>query len=210
TVLFIGSQNVWMLFAARILEGIAYGAFTGTATTFLLSQTSRQHLSTAIKLSGVFVNVGFGMGPAISGLVLQYVQVQPLRMPFWLLLAMLLSSLVFLEMLPSLKEEPKPLNTKISLGIPENIRSHFISFIGLPAFTFFMLGGIVFSVIPSYVKNVIHSSNLSLAGVLVFILLGVAANDPAPAKNRFVSILGRSIVQICGGNRYGRGDCVLD
>ena len=175
TLLFIGSQNVWMLFAARILEGIAYGAFTGTATTFLLSQTSRQHLSTAIKLSGVFVNVGFGMGPAISGLVLQYVQVQPLRMPFWLLLAMLLSSLVFLEMLPSLKEEPKPLNTKISLGIPENIRTHFISFIGLPAFTFFMLGGIVFSVIPSYVKNVIHSSNLSLAGVLVFILLGVAA-----------------------------------
>lgn len=175
TLLFLGSQNVWMLFAARILEGIAYGAFTGTATVFLLKQTSHNQQSTAIKFSGVAVNVGFGMGPAISGLILQYVHVQPLRLPFWFLLAMLLSSLIFLEMLPKHEDSQEPTNTKISLGVPDNIRSHFISFIGLPAFTFFMLGGIVFSVIPSFVKNIIHSSNLSIAGLLVFMLLGVAA-----------------------------------
>ncbi len=39
TLLFLGSFNVWMLYAARILEGIAYGAFTGTASAFLLKQT---------------------------------------------------------------------------------------------------------------------------------------------------------------------------
>ncbi|MFD2700627.1 MFS transporter [Paenibacillus shunpengii] len=175
TLLFIGSQNVWMLFAARILEGIAYGAFTGTATAFLLKQTSHDQQSTAIKFSGVAINVGFGMGPAISGLILQYVLVQPLRLPFWVLLGLLLSSLVLIETLPKHEDSQKSTNAKISLGVPDSIRSHFISFIALPAFTFFMLGGIVFSMIPSFVKNVIHSSDLSIAGLLVFMLLGVAA-----------------------------------
>jgi MFS family permease len=173
TLLFLVSQNVWMLYAARVLEGIAYGAFTGTATAFLLKQTSSNKISTAIKFSGVIVNLGFGMGPAISGLVVQYVGVQPLRMPFWVLLVMLLISLVLLELLPKLEDSQKPAKAKISLGIPDNIRSHFFSFIGLPAFTFFMLGGIVLSLIPSFVKNVIHSSNLSLAGLLMLMLLGV-------------------------------------
>lgn len=175
TLLFIVSHNIWMLFLARVLEGIAYGAFTGTATAFLLKQTAQSQLNTAIKFSGVTVNIGFGMGPAISGLILQYVQAQPLQMPFWFLLAMLLSSLVFLEILPEPEDSQKPSNTRITLGVPDDIRSHFISFIGLPAFTFFMLGGVVFSVIPSFVKNIIHSSNLSIAGLLVFMLLGVAA-----------------------------------
>ncbi|MZQ84107.1 MFS transporter [Paenibacillus sp. 5J-6] len=173
TLLFLVSQNVWMLYLARILEGIAYGAFTGTATAFLLKQTSSNKISTAIKFSGVIVNLGFGMGPAISGLVVQYVGVQPLRMPFWFLLVMLAISLVLLELLPKLEDSQKPPKAKISLGIPDNIRSHFFSFIGLPAFTFFMLGGIVLSLIPSFVKNVIHSSNLSLAGLLMLMLLGV-------------------------------------
>ncbi|MEC0271199.1 MFS transporter [Paenibacillus anseongense] len=173
TLLFIVSQNVWMLYTARILEGIAYGAFTGTATAFLLKQTSSKKISTAIKFSGVIVNLGFGMGPAISGLVVQYIHIQPLRMPFWFLLVMLVISLVLLELLPKAEDSEKPAKTKISLGIPNNIRSHFYSIIGLPAFIFFMLGGIVLSLIPSFVKSVIHTSNLSIAGLLMLMLLGV-------------------------------------
>lgn len=173
TLLFIVSHSVWMLYVARILEGIAYGAFTGTATAFLLKQTSSNKVSTAIKFSGVIVNLGFGMGPAMSGLIVQYIHVQPLRMPFWFLLVMLVASLVLLELLPKLEDSQKPPKVKVSLGIPNNIRSHFFSMIGLPAFTFFMLGGIVLSLIPSFVKNVIHTSNLSIAGLLMLMLLGV-------------------------------------
>ncbi|KQX68128.1 MFS transporter [Paenibacillus sp. Root444D2] len=177
TLLFIGSFNVWMLYAARILEGIAYGAFTGTASAFLLKQTSHDKVSTAIKLSGVTVNIGFGLGPAISGLIIQYVQFQPLRLPYWFLLVMLFSSLIFLEMLPKHEDSKaqKPAKTKISLGVPDNIRSHFWSFIGLPIFTLFTLGGVVFSLIPSFVKNVIHTTNLSISGLLILVLLGGGA-----------------------------------
>lgn len=177
TLLFLVSFNVWMLYAARILEGIAYGAFTGTASAFLLKQTSHDKVSTAIKLSGATVNIGFGLGPAISGLIVQYLHFQPLRLPYWFLLVMLLSSLVFLEILPKLEDSQaqKLAKTKISLGIPDNIRSHFWSFIGLPIFTLFTLGGIVFSLIPSFAKNVIHTDNLSISGLLILVLLGGGA-----------------------------------
>ncbi|MGG1678510.1 MFS transporter [Neobacillus sp. NRS-1170] len=175
TFLFIVSQNVWMLYAARILEGIAYGAFTGTASAFLLKQTAQDKISTALKLSGVMVNVGFGLGPAISGIIVQYIHIQPLRLPFWFLLFMLLISLILLEMLPKDENTQNSTKTKITLGIPNNIRSQFFSIIGLPAFTFFMLGGIVLSLIPTFVKNVIQTDNLSIAGLLMLMLLGVGS-----------------------------------
>ncbi|KKI90029.1 MFS transporter [Bacillus sp. SA1-12] len=177
TLIFLGSFDVWMLYVARSLEGTAYGAFTGTASVFLLKQTSQDKMRTAIKLSGVIINIGFGLGPAISGVIVQYVHFQPLRLTYWFLLVMLLSSLVFLEMLPKQEDSraQKPAKTKISLGVPEEIRSHFWSFIGLPIFTVFTLGGIVFSLIPSFTKNVIHTTNLSISGLLILLLLGGGA-----------------------------------
>lgn len=175
TLLFAGSQYVWMLYLARAIEGVAYGAFTGTATAFLLKQTSNSKISNAIKFSGVAVNVGFGLGPALSGVIAQYWHVQPLQLPFWILLVLLISCLWLLEKLPPHEESSQPKRGSVSLGVPAHIRSHFFSFIGLPAFTFFMLGGIVLSLIPSFVKNIFHSSNIFLAGLLTFILMGVAA-----------------------------------
>ncbi|MFD2614432.1 MFS transporter [Paenibacillus gansuensis] len=178
TLLFIASQDVWMLYVARILEGIAYGAFTGSATAFLIKQTAQTKLGTALKLSGVAAIGGFGLGPAISGLVVQYVDADPLRMPYWVLLVMLVISLIILEILPKREDAQKPAKAKISLGIPDNIRTHFFSIIGLPAFLFFMIGGVILSLIPTFVKTVIHSTNLSVAGLLVFMLLTVAALVP--------------------------------
>ncbi|MFP7296752.1 MFS transporter [Neobacillus niacini] len=177
TLIFLVSFDVWMLYVARILEGIAYGAFTGTASIFLLKQTSDDKVNKAIKLSGVTINIGFGLGPAISGLIVQYVHFQPLHLPYWFLLVMLLSSLVFLELLPKDEDSQvqKPAKTKISLDIPDDIRAHFWSFIGLPIFTVFTLVGIVFSLIPSFTKNVIYTDNLSISGLLILLLLGGGA-----------------------------------
>ncbi|WP_310225248.1 MFS transporter [Paenibacillus qinlingensis] len=177
TLLFILSTNVTMLYAARILEGIAYGAFTGTASAFLLKQTASTKVGTAIKLSGVIINIGFGLGPAISGLIIQYVHVMPLRVPYWFLLILLVSSWIVLEMLPKLEDSHArtQAKTELSLGVPDNIRAHFWSFIGLPIFTVFTLGGIVFSLIPTFVKHVIHTNNLSISGLLILVLLGGGA-----------------------------------
>ncbi|OAH57636.1 MFS transporter [Domibacillus aminovorans] len=177
TLFFLGCINAWMLYVARLLEGIAYGAFTGTAVAFLMKQTPPNKVSTALKLSGVTVLVGFGLGPAIAGLILQYIHLQPLRLPFWILIVLLIVSLILLETIPKdvVSLEQIRIKTKISLGVPSNIRSHFWSMVGLPIFTVFTITGIALSLIPTFVKNVIHTSNLSVSGLIIFVLLSGAA-----------------------------------
>ncbi|MGG4491244.1 MFS transporter [Metabacillus idriensis] len=177
TLFFLGSIDDWMLYVARLLEGIAYGAFTGTAVAFLMKLTPPNKVSTAIKLSGVTILVGFGLGPAIAGLILQYLQLQPLQLPFGILLVLLIITLIILETIPKdvVSHEQTRVITKISLGVPSNIRSHFWSMVGLPIFTVFTIQGIAFSLIPTFVKNVIHTSNLSVSGLIIFVLLSGAA-----------------------------------
>jgi MFS family permease len=180
TLVFMGSQQAWLVYAARILEGIAYGTFTGTAVAFLLKQTPGDKIPLAITLSGITVSVGFGLGPALTGLVIQYLHLMPLRVPFWLLTALLVTAWMALETLKDAdflaqKGKPKAAPAPISLGVPSEISPHFWSFSALPIFTLFTLNGIILSLIPSFVKSVLHSSNLSVSGLLILLLLGGGA-----------------------------------
>lgn len=177
TLFFLGSQNAWMLYVARLLEGIAYGAFTGTAVAFLMKQTPPNKVSAALKLSGVTILVGFGLGPAIAGLILQYIHLQPLRLPFWILLVLLILSLILLETIPKdvVSFDQKRVKAKVSFGVPSNIRSQFWSMVGLPIFTVFAIQGIAFALIPNFVNNVIQTTNLSVSGLIIFVLLSGAA-----------------------------------
>ncbi|WP_129691748.1 MFS transporter [Gottfriedia acidiceleris] len=177
TLFLLGNTGVWMLFAGRILEGIAYGAFTGTAVALLLRQTSPKETSTALKLSGVTVLVGFGVGPLIAAFMLQYIPVQPLRLPLWILLFILIISIILLKTISkdNVTPEQKRANNKISLGVPKKIRSHFWAMSALPIFTVFTLQGIALSLIPTFVKNVIQTSNYFISGLIIFVLLSGSA-----------------------------------
>jgi len=177
TVLLLSNTGVWMLYAGRILEGIAYGAFTGTAVAFLMRHTSPKDTSTALKLSGVTVLVGFGLGPLIAAFMLQYIPVQPLKLPFYILIVFLIISIIILESLSKdiVSAEQKRAKNKISLGVPKTIRSHFWAMSALPIFTVFTLQGIAFALIPTFVKNIIHTSNHFISGLIFFVLLSGSA-----------------------------------
>ncbi|WP_048744857.1 MFS transporter [Paenibacillus sp. P22] len=210
SLLFMLSTDAWMLYAARMAEGAAYGLFTGTATPFLLRHTPSSRTGKAILLSGMTVSLGFGIGPAITGLFAQYAPVMPSRLPYALFIALLLACAAVLETLHSHEEE----NTGVQapdldrdaasgaglhripaadaasalgaegksrerrgalLGVPASIGRHFWTMSALSGFTIFTLNGIVLSLIPTFVTNVLHSSNLSISGLLVLLLLGGGA-----------------------------------
>ncbi|MET3291091.1 UNVERIFIED_CONTAM: MFS family permease [Brevibacillus sp. OAP136] len=176
TFVFLLGNQAWMLFLGRILEGIAFGAFTGTAVAFLLQQSPAHETGRALRFSAIVNTVGFGLGPAITGLVIQYIQLQPMHLPYGILTVLLASGTFALE---TLADTASPQTTyapaKISLGVPSAIRPYFWSFIALPIFMVFTLNGVVLSLIPSFVKNVIHSSNLAVSGLLILVLFGIAA-----------------------------------
>lgn len=158
-----------------MLEGVAYGSFTGTAVAFLLKQTSKEKAGKAILLSGMAVSFGFSLGPALAGLIIQYVHLMPLRAPFWLLTILLLSAVASLETLQDEDYQARKERRRaapISLGVSNDIKPHFWSFSALPVFTLFTLNGTVLSLVPSFVKNVIHTSNLAVSGLLILLLMG--------------------------------------
>lgn len=176
TLLFMSANQAWMLYAGRMLEGIAYGAFTGASAAFLFMKSPGEKKGIALTLLGVTILVGFGLGPAISGLMIQYAGYQPLRLPFVLLSVLLISALIALFTLTEDSSAKEGIaSPRITLGIPKEISPHFWSFIGLSIFMVFTLNGIVLSLIPSFTKNVIHSSNLSVSGLLILLLLGGGA-----------------------------------
>lgn len=176
TIIFVVSNQAWLLYTARLVEGIAYGAFTGTASAFLLSNSAKDKLGTALKASGIAVSVGFGLGPALTGLLIQYLPFKPLQIPFWVLSVVLLIAWAVLETLPSDKPQlEKASQSRISLGVPKDIQKPFWSFVAPSIFIVFTLNGIVLSLIPSFAKNVIHTTNLSVSGLLILLLLGGGA-----------------------------------
>ncbi|OXM17518.1 MFS transporter [Paenibacillus herberti] len=175
SILFLANNAPWMLYAARMLEGAAYGLFTGAAVPYLLRFASQGLSARAILLSGITISFGFGLGPAISGLITEYMPAFPSRTPYLLFIFLLLISAALIETLPNKKQTEDDARGKISIGVPAGMSRHFWLMAALPVFTLFTINGIVLSLIPTFVVSVLKSTDLSISGLLALLLLGGGA-----------------------------------
>ncbi len=163
--------NYWMLYIARILEGLAVGLFMGTSNALLL-QYSEREVSKSLNYSSILTMFGFGFGPLLCGLIVQYSPFIPHQLPYLLLLIGLGSALVLFSRLEKKDQQlKKDTKIRITLGIPEASKKFFWLFVGPAAFTMLALNGIVISLIPTYTKVLFHSNNLAFSGILLFLML---------------------------------------
>lgn len=65
------SQSLWMVFLGRILDGVTAGNFS-IAQAYISDRTSAQERSKAFGRLGIAFGVGFFVGPAVSGGLVQY------------------------------------------------------------------------------------------------------------------------------------------
>ena len=77
-LLMANAESLGMLFAARILAGIA-GASVGTASAYIADITPPQDRSKRIGLIGAAFGIGFVLGPAIGGILSHFSVIAP----FW-------------------------------------------------------------------------------------------------------------------------------
>lgn len=184
-LLFAGASSAWQLYAARIIEGIAVGAFMGTANALLLRH-SAQGVGKSLKYSSMCNMFGFGFGPLACGLLLQYSNFLTHRLPYLLLAAALASALALfyrLEKKPETLDKKAPL--RVCLGVPEKNRRLFWGFIAPSAFVMLALNGIVISLFPTYMKVLFHTDNPAFTGSLLFLMLsgsGAAQLITRPAE----------------------------
>src|SRR3954469_3460500 len=93
------------LFAARFINGLATGVVAATATVWL-AELHRDAGRAQLAASSINIG-GLGLGPLLAGILAQWVG-QPLRVPYAILLGLLLIALLLIAITPETRERPNP------------------------------------------------------------------------------------------------------
>ena len=193
SLLFILAESPVVLFAGRIVGGLAVGTFMGTSNSLLLRMTPENRRARIMGFSSILNLFGFGLGPAVGGLWIQFLPGNHLRDPFILLFATLVIAfglVLTLHVARDAKAAVEPL--AIRLGVPREGRRLFWGVVGPAIFVSFGLGGIVFSLLPGIAARLFASSGRSAGGLLIFLMTTTGAavqllRRPAATRTRLLA-----------------------
>jgi predicted MFS family arabinose efflux permease len=166
-VVFLVAQGLGLLLVGRVLSGLSAGIFTGTATATLvdLAPPGRQRLATLV---ATIANMGgLGCGPLLAGVLSQYFG-SPLKLTFWVDLALLLPATVGVWAMPEPVEDLRRPRLQIQLPrVPEPMRPIFIR-AALAAFAGFAVFGLFTAVAPAFLGQKLGVTNRAVVGLVVF------------------------------------------
>lgn len=158
------------LFLARVLQGLASGAFLGTCTAYIVDLASPPRRAWAAQLASVSIRFGLGLGPGLAGLIAQYSQA-PLVRPFQVHLGLMLPGIGALLLAP---ETINPSGFRwlgLQLGVPASERKAFFAFLVPSALLLTLLDGTALAILPLFVFKVHGIENPALIGALGFLVL---------------------------------------
>jgi MFS family permease len=198
TILFIVTQGLAPILVARVLSGLTAGAFAGTATAMLLDLApgGRRDLAAGV---AVAVNLGgLGVGTLISGALAQ-TGTDPLRLSYWVYLALLLLALLAVLLSPETVEPRQhPHFVPQKLAVPPEVRGTFIR-AALGGFAAFAVSGLFGAVGPLYLEKYLGYSSHLLAGFIIFTLFLASATTAVALRwlhNRAALVAGAVAVAV--------------
>ena len=158
------------LFAARFINGLATGIVTATATVWLaeLHRDARR-----AQLTASSINIaGLGLGPLVAGFLAQWVG-HPLRVPYAILLGLLLVALALVALTPETRERPnpRPAYRPQRASVPAAARGAYFGAAGAAFLAFAVLG--MFSALAgTLLAGTYGHSSRALAGGMIAIVFG--------------------------------------
>jgi MFS family permease len=161
-VVFAAADATGWLYVARALQGVAVGLVSGPATAALVEIDPRRAERRPALLAGLAQAVGSGGGPLIAGALAEWAPF-PLHLPFAVGLAGTLVALAFVLVLPeAARHDAEPWRIQWP-RIPDRIRVVFWR-LGLTGGLVWASLALYLSVVPSYVADLLDTSNLALIG----------------------------------------------
>lgn len=161
-----------MLVIARLLQGISVGIFNGVTVSALTQLHPKQNRRQAAMVGAIAVTAGNALGPLLAGVLAQYAP-NPGQLPYLVHFLLLVPGLVVL--LGSRADLPRQAASRLHFPrLPPEGRGAF----GLAALSSFIAWGIASlygSTIPMYLKEWVGYSSYLLSGLIVALLLIVAA-----------------------------------
>lgn len=171
---FLLAHGLPLLFAGRVLSGLSAGIFTGTATATLVDLAGEGRGPRASTVATASNTFGLGLGPLVAGLLAQFAP-QPLRLPFWVDLGLVLLAAVAVWPIPETVSVPGHPRLRISRpDLPAQVRPVFTG-AAIAAFA----GGAVLAaftaVAPTFLLELLDDGSHLLPGAVVFTVFAASA-----------------------------------
>lgn len=166
----ITEPPLWGLLGARVIQGVAAGAFFGTCTAFLVDAAPTGRRTFAAGLGSVSVRLGLGLGPGIGGVLAQYAP-EPLRLPFELHLVALAMAALLVIFLPETVRVRSRRPLTLRLEVPPAERAVFWRVLVPSGMLFSLFDGVALSLIPVFLVRDLGVDNYALVGAAGFLVL---------------------------------------
>jgi MFS family permease len=173
--LFLAAGSPPLLFAGRIVSGLAVGVGSGAATAWIAESTPKDRRAEAAATMTTFNFAGLAFGPIVAGVLAQYAP-WPQRLPFGVYLV-LLAVTALMAMRPKetvRRDAGAAIDLRPRLGVPAKARLAFIA----PAtagFTAMAVVGFYAALGPGLVAQALHLHNRALSNLVVALLFVIAA-----------------------------------
>jgi MFS family permease len=166
-VCFLSAGGLPLLLAGRILSGLSAGIFTGTATATLVDLAPAGGRARAT-LVAAMANIGaLGSGPLLGGLLSQWAG-SPLRLTFWVDLALLVPAAIGIWAMPEpLSDTHRPQLRPRAPKVPREMRSTFVE-AAMAGFAGFAVLGLLTAVNPDFLGQELGVSSRAIVGLVVF------------------------------------------
>jgi MFS family permease len=175
TALFLIANDIALLFAARILQGISVGVVIGALSALLVDLQDRGSTLGPL-VASVASPLGLAIGALLGGELVEFVG-SPLRTVYWVLLALFaLATLAVLALVPETRSRRpgQRLALSFEVRLPPRARSPFIALTpGLIAI--WALAGLYLSLGPSLTASLLGDRSIVVGALVPTTLFGATA-----------------------------------
>ena len=183
-VAFLLAQDLPLLFVGRVLSGLSAGIFTGTATATLVDLGGQESGERPTLVATVSNMGGLGLGPLLAGVLAQFAA-EPLRLPFWVDLGLVLLAIAAVAAIPETVDVPEHPRLRITRpDVPPALRGTFLR-AATAGFAGFAMLGLYTAVVPSFLAKVLDQPSHLLSGAVVFSVFAASAVGQITLVGRF-------------------------
>jgi predicted MFS family arabinose efflux permease len=167
SVAFLVADGLAALLVGRVLSGLSAGIFTGTATATLVDLAAPERRARATLVATIASVGGLGCGPLLAGLLSQWAG-SPLRLAFWIDLALLVPASIGIWAMPEPVEvRSRPRLRPQGLTVPRDMRATFVA-ASLAPFAGFAVLGLFTAVAPAFLAEGLGMTSRAGVGLVVF------------------------------------------
>jgi MFS family permease len=172
-VCFLTATGLPLLLVGRVLSGLSAGIFTGTATATLIDLAPAGRRGRATLVATVANMGALGVGPLLGGLLSQLAG-SPLRLTFWVDLALLVPAAIGIWAMPEpISSTRHPQLRPHALKVPKQMRSTFTE-AALAGVGGFAVLGLMTAVTAAFLGQELGVTNRAIVGLVVFSLFAAS------------------------------------